>query len=119
MILLSEVFLEKREGYLKRLLMTGFLLLRVRDECKMKMAAYQTLCDSSVVFAIKKQVEAEQGMAEMESTIKELERKKRILQNKVIMQFFLRCLTHSALENRFREQIRHHQEEFYRNCSHQ
>lgn len=58
------------------------LLLRVRDQSKMTIAAYQTLYNSSVIFAIKKQVQADQGKAERERTIEELQKKKKILQNK-------------------------------------
>ena len=34
----------------------GFLLVRVRDEIKMTIAAYQTLYQSSVTFAMRKQL---------------------------------------------------------------
>jgi Axonemal dynein light chain len=48
----------------------GLLLLRVRDEIRMAIDAYKTLYDSSVIFGIKKQLQAEQGMAEMEAEVK-------------------------------------------------
>lgn len=44
----------------------GLLCLRVRDEIRMTIDAYKTLYDSSVTFGVKKQLQAEQGMAEME-----------------------------------------------------
>jgi dynein light intermediate chain, axonemal len=47
----------------------GLLLLRVRDEIRMAIDAYKTLYDSSVIFGIKKQLQAEQGMAEMEAEV--------------------------------------------------
>lgn len=36
----------------------GLLLMRVRDEAKMTIAAYQTLYQSSVTFGVRKQVES-------------------------------------------------------------
>ena len=62
----------------------GLLLLRVRDEIKMTIAAYQTLYQSSVTFAMRKQLQAEHGKAELERKIEELESKKTKLENKVI-----------------------------------
>merc|ERR1711935_562473 len=55
----------------------GLLLLRVRDELRMTVAAYQTLYASSVTFGTRKQLQSEQGKAEMEAAILELEEKKR------------------------------------------
>lgn len=66
------------------LTLTGLLLLRVRDELKMTIAAYQTLYQSSVTFGMRKQLQAEHGKAELEKTIEELEGKQTKLQNKVI-----------------------------------
>lgn len=43
----------------------GILLLRVRDEIRMTIAAYQTLYQSSVTFAMRKQLQAEHGKAEL------------------------------------------------------
>jgi dynein light intermediate chain len=40
----------------------GLLLMRVRDEHKMSLAAYQTLYQSSVGFGMRKLLEAEEGM---------------------------------------------------------
>ena len=62
----------------------GLLLLRVRDEIKMTIAAYQTLYQSSVTFAMRKQLQAEHGKADLERKIEELEGKKTKLENKVI-----------------------------------
>ncbi len=47
----------------------GLLLLRVRDEIKMTIAAYQTLYQSSVTFAMRKQLQAEHGKADLEKSI--------------------------------------------------
>ena len=61
----------------------GLLLLRVRDEIKMTISAYQTLYQSSVTFAMRKQLQAEHGKADLEKTIEQLEHKKTKLENKV------------------------------------
>ena len=39
----------------------GLLLLRVRDELRMTIAAYQTLYESSVAFGMRKALQTEQG----------------------------------------------------------
>lgn len=57
--------------------------MQVRDELKMTISAYQTLYKSSVTFGMRKQIQAEQGRAELEHTIAELEKKKEILNEKV------------------------------------
>ena len=62
----------------------GLLLLRVRDEIMMTIAAYQTLYQSSVTFAMRKQLQAEHGKADLEKRIIELEAKKKKQSNKVI-----------------------------------
>lgn len=62
----------------------GLLLLRVRDEIRMTIDAYETLYESSVAFGVRKQLEAEQGMGELEQTVLDLEEEKRQLQQKVL-----------------------------------
>ena len=47
----------------------GLLLLRVRDEIRMTIAAYQTLYESSVAFGMRKALQAEQGKANMEKKV--------------------------------------------------
>jgi dynein light intermediate chain len=59
----------------------GLLLMRVRDEIKMTIAAYQTLYQSSVTFGTRKQLQAEEGKAEMQEKKEELEKKKIRLEN--------------------------------------
>lgn len=51
----------------------GLILLRVRDEVKMTISAYQTLYESSASFAMKKQIQAEHGKVELEKTYEKLE----------------------------------------------
>lgn len=48
----------------------GLLLLRVRDEIQMTIAAYQTLYESSVAFGVRKALQAEQGKADMEKRVR-------------------------------------------------
>ena len=49
----------------------------------MTIAAYQTLYQSSVTFAMRKQLQAEHGKADLERTIDQLDQKKNKLENKV------------------------------------
>ncbi|KAJ7304471.1 hypothetical protein JRQ81_012035 [Phrynocephalus forsythii] len=61
----------------------GLLLLRVRDEIRMTIAAYQTLYESSVAFGMRKALQAEQGKSDMEKRIADLEDEKRDLERQV------------------------------------
>ena len=51
----------------------GFLLVRVRDEIKMTIQAYQTLYESSIAYGMRKALMAEQGKNEMQANIAALE----------------------------------------------
>jgi len=62
----------------------GLLLLRVRDEIHMTIDAYKTLYESSVTFGVRKQLQAEQGMDDMENKITSLQSTKRDLENQVL-----------------------------------
>ncbi len=48
----------------------GFLLVRVRDEIKMTIQAYQTLYESSIAYGMRKALMAEQKKNEMQTNIK-------------------------------------------------
>jgi hypothetical protein len=61
----------------------GLLLLRVRDEIKMTIAAYQTLYESSVSFGMRKALQAEQGKMDLEKRIVEVEEEKKGLEGQV------------------------------------
>lgn len=52
----------------------GFLLVRVRDEQKMNIQAYQTLYESSIAYGMRKALMAEQYKSDMEAKIKSLEK---------------------------------------------
>lgn len=54
----------------------GLLLLRVRDEVRMTIAAYQTLYQSSITFGMRKTLQAEQGNSALLTKIKELDTEK-------------------------------------------
>jgi len=54
----------------------GLLLLRVRDEVRMTIAAYQTLYQSSITFGMRKTLQAEQGNSALTSKIDELSTEK-------------------------------------------
>lgn len=54
--------------------------MRVRDELYMTISAYETLYESSLTFAMRKQLQAEQGAPELNTTILELEEKKNHLE---------------------------------------
>lgn len=47
----------------------GLLLLRVRDEIRITIAAYQTLYESSVAFGMRKALAAEQGKSDLERKV--------------------------------------------------
>ena len=51
----------------------GFLLVRVRDEIKMTIAAYQTLYESAIAFGMRKALQAEQRKSDMKTQIQKLE----------------------------------------------
>jgi dynein light intermediate chain len=62
----------------------GLLLLRVRDEIRMSIAAYQTLYQSSVTFGTRKQLQSEQGKAGDEQMIADHEEQKRQREARVV-----------------------------------
>lgn len=88
----------------------GLLLLRVRDEIKMTIDAYKTLYDSSVTFGIRKQLQAEQGMDELEERIATLEAEKKDLESQVselrngVEVLEKRFNEHKALEDKKRKE---------------
>ena len=53
----------------------GFLLVRVRDEIKMTIQAYQTLYESSIAYGMRKALMAEQEKNTISQDISELEAK--------------------------------------------
>jgi dynein light intermediate chain, axonemal len=47
----------------------GLLLLRIRDELRMTISAYQTLYESAVAFGMRKALQTEQGKADLEARV--------------------------------------------------
>lgn len=74
----------------------GLLLLRMRDEMRMTISAYQTLYESAVAFGMRKALQAEQGRAEMVEKIATLQAEKEEMAKKFQEQV-LRC---EAIERR-------------------
>ncbi|CAC5387183.1 33 kDa inner dynein arm light chain, axonemal-like [Mytilus californianus] len=89
----------------------GLLLLRVRDEIRMTIAAYQTLYESSVAFGMRKALQAEQGKTDMEKKITELEQEKRDLE-KQVNEWKMKCeqTEKRAAEQRQVEEKKHTEE---------
>jgi len=89
----------------------GLLLLRVRDEIRMTIAAYQTLYESSVAFGMRKALQAEQGKTDMERQIKELELDKTELERQV-NELKAKCeqIEKRALEQKQVEEKKHSEE---------
>lgn len=61
----------------------GLLLLRVRDEARMTISAYETLYESSIAYGIRKALMAEQKRTELDQKLRQLALNKRDLQNQV------------------------------------
>ncbi|XP_051494102.1 axonemal dynein light intermediate polypeptide 1 [Apus apus] len=80
----------------------GLLLLRVRDELLLTLQALQTLYESSVAFGVRKALRAEQGKADLEKRIVELEGEKRELERQVDEQK-ARCEAIEKRDNERRE----------------
>ncbi|KAH8856061.1 33 kDa inner dynein arm light chain, axonemal [Schistosoma japonicum] len=89
----------------------GLLLLRVRDEIRMTITAYQTLYESSVAFGMRKALLSEQGKADMERTIADLEQEKRDLERQVY-ELKTKCeqIEKRAAEQRQLEEKKHQDE---------
>merc|ERR1712083_332692 len=81
----------------------GLVLLRIRDEIRMTIAAYQTLYQSSVTFAMRKQLQAEHGKADLEKQIELLEAKKK-MQTSKIEAIDQRSASHRNVDNKKRQE---------------
>lgn len=89
----------------------GLLLLRVRDEIRMTVAAYQTLYESSVAFGMRKALQGEQGKSDMEARIATLETDKRDLERQ-IQDLKAKCeaIEKRETERRAQEEVQHKEE---------
>ena len=61
----------------------GFLLVRVRDEIKMTIQAYQSLYESSIAYGMRKALMSEQKKNEMQTNITQLRQACDELENEV------------------------------------
>lgn len=61
----------------------GLLLLRVRDEARMTITAYETLYESSIAYGVRKALVAEQKRIDLDARLRELAQSKRELQQQV------------------------------------
>ncbi|KAJ7411963.1 Axonemal dynein light intermediate polypeptide 1 [Pitangus sulphuratus] len=89
----------------------GLLLLRVRDELQLTLAAYQALYESSVAFGVRKALQAEQGKTLMEKRIAELEEERRELE-KQVSEEKAKCeaIEQQEIERREIEEKKHNEE---------
>nr|CCA17151.1 sporangia induced 28 kDa inner dynein arm light chain putative [Albugo laibachii Nc14] len=89
----------------------GLLLLRVRDEARMTIAAYQTLYESSIAFGIRKALMAQQKNLENERDISQLESDTRDLHSQ-IEELATRCevVVRREEEKKEAEETRHREE---------
>merc|ERR1712224_800477 len=62
----------------------GLLLMRVRDEMKLTISAYNTLYESSVAFSTRKAIQAQDGIGDMEKKLGELEAECRALEEESV-----------------------------------
>ena len=61
----------------------GLLLLRTRDEARMTLDAYKTLYEASIAFGVRKQLQAEAGIPELEAEIAAAADAKKTLETQV------------------------------------
>lgn len=89
----------------------GLVLLRIRDEMRMTLSAYQILFESSIAFGIRKSLLSEQGKSEMEEKIELLEEEKLKL-NRELNEWKIKCdmLDKHNTEQRQLDEKRHQEE---------
>lgn len=94
----------------------GLLLLRVRDEMRMTIMAYQTLYESSVAFGMRKALQTEQGKSDMEARVQQLENERKELERRVA-EWKAKCESVERRENerRVNEEKKHGEEVAYLN----
>ncbi|CAB3235706.1 unnamed protein product [Arctia plantaginis] len=89
----------------------GLLLLRVRDEARITMEAYQTLYCSSIAFGMRKALQSEQGKSDLMDQVAKLEAERSSLE-KTCMELKQKTeqLERRAAELRAAEEKRHQEE---------
>jgi dynein light intermediate chain len=89
----------------------GLLLLRVRDEARMTISAYETLYESSIAYGVRKALIAEQRKIDLDQKLKELQSNKRDLQQQVEnLKNTIEMTQQRALEKREQEEKLHAEE---------
>lgn len=89
----------------------GLLLLRVRDEARMTISAYETLYESSIAYGVRKALIAEQKKIDLDSKLKELQSNRRDLQQQVEnLKATIEATQQRALEKREQEEKVHAEE---------
>ena len=78
----------------------GLLLMRVRDELKMTIAAYKTLYKSAVAFGMRKQIEAQKGKPELEKKLEELKLKREALESTKVDLLNKKAIAEKKIEER-------------------
>lgn len=92
----------------------GLLLLRVRDEIRMTMDAYQSLYCSSIAFGMRKALQAEQGRADLIQAIEVLKESKKDLEKQVMeLRMKAEQVERRANEIREAEEKKHNEEITY------
>ena len=86
----------------------GLLLVRVRDEIRMTIQAYQTLYESSIAFGMRKALQAEQRKTQMNNEIKQLEQQVKDLEGNVEgLQQQIEDIEQSELKRQEEEEKKH------------
>lgn len=86
----------------------GLLLLRVRDEARMTISAYETLYESSIAYGVRKALIAEQKKIDLDIKLKELQAMKKDLQQQVEnLKGTIESTQQRALEKREQEEKTH------------
>jgi dynein light intermediate chain len=86
-------------------------LLRVRDEARMTISAYETLYESSIAYGVRKALIAEQKKIDLDSKLKELQSNRRDLQQQVEnLKATIEATQQRALEKREQEEKVHAEE---------
>jgi len=98
----------------------GLLLLRVRDEIRMTLAAYQALYESSTAFGMRKALMAESGKTELEMKIQEvIERKETLERETQELKIKIEQLERKYNEQKEAEEKKHAEEILFLNRANQ
>ena len=90
------------------------MLLRVRDEARMTIAAYETLYESSIAYGIRKALMAQQKLTELDSKLRQLELNKRELKQQAeSLRQTIETTQVKALERREAEEKRYPSQPYY------